>query len=939
MLKITPDFAARKINFKNNQQLKNEQEQKKLSNDSIQTMSNVSPDYTVKTPMKYQKLGEIPLSFSKNASLYKLANGQRVVIIPKEGKTVLKTYVNTGSMNEPDNLRGISHYIEHNLFNGSEGIDAGEFFKRVDKMGASTNASTGFSETSYYISSNLLNETDLEDKIRLHASMLETPKFAVDMLEKEKGIVNSEINMITANPENIGINKAIKNLYQINTNSIDMIGGTTSNITNLTKQDVVNYFNNNYYPANMVTVITGEVEPENTMKLISKYFSSTKQVQNQRHFEDFRPISSPVREDIISDKATATSVILAFNGPKNNDYKAKLLSLALAQILTMSKTSRIDKKLKDLNSSAFTEIERTGSRADDNRTILILAEGTENNSEKIIKTIYTEISRLAQNPPSENELNVVKKRILKEFSGIFEQSAFMNNLIGSAFLDNDINLLTNFEKTISSFTPEDIQNAAKEFLDLNKVSLTVVHPATASENSIKANHANAKNISFTGSAKPRQAIDMQKVKEYKLDNNFSVVLHDSNNNNACFDILYTNNRYLPDTKPATASLLFKILNSGTFDKNEIEYQENLDKLSIDTVFASGDTDLKVKSNFYADDMLSALKFAKEVLKNPRFDQATLDKVKSELKDDISMLDKDASDKLVAELFKGLPTGYTKEEILNSIDSVTIDDLKELYNFIISNGQANIVVSAPFSKKPELKQIVFNEMSEMPKVTPKNSKIKNIYKEIPQTLVLTDTYTKPQAQIIKAYKFKIGQNLKDETTLNLLNTILGGNPSSRLFQDLREKQKLAYSVHSDISFIDDIGTIELEIGTTTENTDTNEFSYDNLQKSIEGFNKHIEKLKSEKVSDEELNNAKLSLKNVILNSNETNIGKNKSLEYGITSPYGIEAENLILKTIDEITVDDIYNAANYIFKGKPVYSILATDNTLKANKDYLDKLSN
>ena len=42
--------------------------------------------------------------------------------------------------------------------------------------------------------------------------------------------------------------------------------------------------------------------------------------------------------------------------------------------------------------------------------------------------------------------------------------------------------------------------------------------------------------------------------------------------------------------------------------------------------------------------------------------------------------------------------------------------------------------------------------------------------------------------------------------------------------------------------------------------------------------------------------------------------------------------------DEITSDDIYNAANYIFKGKPIYSILATDNTLKANKDYLDKLS-
>ena len=45
-------------------------------------------------------------------------------------------------------------------------------------------------------------------------------------------------------------------------------------------------------------------------------------------------------------------------------------------------------------------------------------------------------------------------------------------------------------------------------------------------------------------------------------------------------------------KPATDSLLYKILNAGTMDKNEIEYQQDLDKNSIDTVFASGQTDLK-----------------------------------------------------------------------------------------------------------------------------------------------------------------------------------------------------------------------------------------------------------------------------------------------------------------------------------------------------------
>ena len=96
-----------------------------------QSISDVTAYYNVKVPSKYSKTGEITLPYDYKAHCYKLSNGQRVIIVPKEGKTVVKTYVGTGSMNEPDNVRGISHYIEHNLFNGSEGLEAGEFFKTI----------------------------------------------------------------------------------------------------------------------------------------------------------------------------------------------------------------------------------------------------------------------------------------------------------------------------------------------------------------------------------------------------------------------------------------------------------------------------------------------------------------------------------------------------------------------------------------------------------------------------------------------------------------------------------------------------------------------------------------------------------------------------------------------------------------------------------------
>lgn len=938
MIRILPNFTANKVVTPDKNSIINDE--KKVSNPIVEKsdLPVIVPDYSVKTPMSYQKISAFKLPFDLNASLYKFANGQRVVIIPKEGKTVLKTYVNTGSMNENDKIRGISHYIEHNLFNGSEGLEAGEFFKKVDKMGASTNASTGFSETNYFISSNLLNKNDLEDQIKIHSSMLETPRFALEMLEKEKGIVNSEINMITSDPLNIGINKTLKNLYQIDTKSIDMIGGTTTNITNLTRDDVVNYFNENYYPANMVTVLTGDVNPDEAMNLLSKYFTSKKQPVGARYFEDLKPISNPVREDIISDKATATSVILAFDGPKNNDAEEKILTQALSQILTMSKTSRIDKKLKNLNSSAFTEIERISSKPEANRAVFIVAEGSEKNSEAIIKTIYDEISQITAVPPTEDELNVVKRRMLKNFSKIFERSAGVNTLMGSAFQDNDLNLITNYEKIVNSITPEKISEAASKYMDLNKAALTVVHPSSATEESIKANHASVSNFNFTGSSVKKQAINMDRVKEYKLNNNYSVVLQDSNNNNANFSLSYQNDKFPEYVKPGAAQLLSKILNSGTLNKTEQEFQSELDKLSIETGFGAGASDVNILSNFFAEDVESALKSAKEVLQNPRFTEETLSKVKSELRDELETSEQDPEDKLAPELLKGLPIGYSKQEILKSLDDVTLEDLKSLYKFIIENGRANIVVSAPFSRKPELKQVVFNEISELPQVKEKISNLKNIYSEQSDMKIFKGVYSKPQAQIVKAYKFKVNQNLKDEISLELLNTILGGNPSSRLFQDLRENQKLAYSVRSSLSLIDDIGVIDLRIGTTTENKDTGEVSFDNLQKSIEGFNKHIEKIKTEKVSEEELENAKLKLKNVLLNSTETDRGKNELLQTGLTSPYGTNLVNEMLNSIDEITVDDIYNAANYIFAGKPVYSILATENTLTANKEYLEKLS-
>ena len=927
------------INSVNNYQYSNKQVFKGNEtvqiNPQIEQLSNIQPDFAVKTPMAYTKIGEMNFPYDTKAYCYKLTNGQRVIIVPQEGETVLKTYVNTGSMNEPDNLRGISHYIEHNLFNGSQGLEQGDFFKQVDKMGASTNASTGFAETNYYISSNLLNEGDLENKIKIHASMLETPLFTAEKLEKEKGIVNSEINMITSNPENLAINKMLKNLYNIKTTSMDMIGGTTDNITNLTREDVVNYYNNNYYPANMITVITGDVNPEETMKLISKYFTSKKQPSGQRNFEKLVPIEKTVREDFISDKATGTNIVVGFNGPQPKNIKDLIFTEAAMELLSGGSTTRIDKKLKVYNASLYTEEEKVSTNPKDGRALMFIAESSDENSEKVLKVIFNEIANIANNPPTDDEMQIIKKKMLNNFSTIFEHSFRTNNAIGRSLLENNEDYLNTFQQIVKSMTADDIVNAAKKYLDINKASVTVVHPSSANPESINKKYNDAKSISFTGR---KDAINLNNVKEYNMpNNNFKIITNNSRTDNCYLKMEFLTEGYNTD-KLAAVLVLDELLNDGTLNKNQEEYYKALQKSGINANFESNNKSVTVYSKFAPEDMDKALKSIKELIDSPRFNQEAFDGVKSKIIDNISISEKSAFDKLNTEIYKNLPQSQTKEKVLEDLQTLTLDDVKNLYNAIMTNSKASIAVTAPFNRKPELNNILFKNIASYKKFNVyKPEELLDKYVPNTETKVLTDTDNKNQAEIIEAFKFRRGNNLKDDICLALLNTIFVGNASSRLFNDLREQQKLAYHVRSNFKITDNTGIFYLKIGTTTENKDTNEISYDNLQKSIDGFNKHIQKIKTEKVTEEELNNAKLNLKNSILNMNNTYGSQTDGLLYNLNTPYGISRDNQALQMVDSITADDIYNTANYVFSGKPIYSIVATENTLNANDSYLKSL--
>ena len=85
----------------------------------------------------------------------------------------------------------------------------------------------------------------MENKIKLHAGMIQTPKFLLEKLNKEKILLILKLTCAYRKMKISGYTETIKNLFNIKSSSLDLVAGSTDNITALTRDDVVNYFNNN----------------------------------------------------------------------------------------------------------------------------------------------------------------------------------------------------------------------------------------------------------------------------------------------------------------------------------------------------------------------------------------------------------------------------------------------------------------------------------------------------------------------------------------------------------------------------------------------------------------------------------------------------------------------------------------------------------------------
>jgi len=210
----------------------------------------------------------------KGTSLYRLDNGLQVLLIENPGLPMIgvNVVVKIGSAYETFATSGMSHMLEHLLFNGTETRTQKKLYDQVDLIGGYNNANTSYYYTNYMM---VTPSENIEQGMVLQADMLFNSVLPVDKFEKEKGIVLEEIASSLNKPSEQIERNITSILYWGHALSLPTLG-TYATIKSLSRDDVYQYYKNAYVPNNMIMSVIGNFKTDSMLTTITEIYGKAK---------------------------------------------------------------------------------------------------------------------------------------------------------------------------------------------------------------------------------------------------------------------------------------------------------------------------------------------------------------------------------------------------------------------------------------------------------------------------------------------------------------------------------------------------------------------------------------------------------------------------------------------------------------------------------------
>ena len=422
---------------------------------------------------------EINIEIANEKLIYeKLTNGLEVYMVPKkEVKNVYATFTTKyGStinefvpINESKMIKvpdGIAHFLEHKVFEQENGEDPFTFYS---KSGSDTNAHTSLNNTTYEFS----GPNNFLENLEYLLDFVQSVYLTNENVEKEKGIIEQELKMYLDDPfwsmyDGIRNNVFLKNPTKY------PIGGTIESVNKITKKDLLRCYNTFYHPSNMFLVITGNFDPEETLRVI-------KSNQANKKYEKMQPIK--LKEYKESDKVVKQSEIVEKNtdipklsfGIKINleklGYKDARRRNMFIHILFETLFGLSSKFYEEMSTKGYLSVPISIDKiyTESHLLLTLIAETT------FPKELISDIENQLKNIEIEEyDLEIMKKSMISSNINLFENviglnDSITNNIVNYGKIDET------FIRSIKTLNMNEMNNIISK-MDLTNTSYYVVKP-------------------------------------------------------------------------------------------------------------------------------------------------------------------------------------------------------------------------------------------------------------------------------------------------------------------------------------------------------------------------------------------------------------------------------------------------------------------------------
>ncbi len=422
-------------------------------------------------------LGSVASAQKVNFEEYTLENGLHVILHQDKSAPVVITSVmyHVGAKDENPERTGFAHFFEHLLFEGTQNIKRGEWFKIVSGNGGTNNANTSDDRTYYY---EVFPSNSLELGLWMESERLMHPVINQIGVDTQNEVVKEEKRLRVDNSPYGNIFQAVKeNLFYKHPYRWSPIG-SMEHLDAATLEEFQAFNKKFYIPNNAVLVVAGDIDPAQTIKWINKYFGSIPKgpaVKKQTFVEE--PITKQINATWEDPNIQLPMVVQAYRTPSMKTRDAKVLDM-ISTILSDGKSSRLYKKMVDEKKMALQIGAFNNSQEDYGMYLIYGIPMGQTTSATLTSEIDEEIKKMQTELISERDFqklqNVYENQYVNSNTSI---EGIAENLASYYMLYGDINLINTEIDMYRSITREEIREVAKKYLNPNQRLLLDYVPA------------------------------------------------------------------------------------------------------------------------------------------------------------------------------------------------------------------------------------------------------------------------------------------------------------------------------------------------------------------------------------------------------------------------------------------------------------------------------